>query len=131
MPVNFGGKWTLSEFHNYEEFVDDMNVPPPMKAFLMMKADLEIEHEGDTVKYKRKKGDDVLELVFTIGEKFTENAYGHKEVRIGHWDGDKLIVKAAEGENHWTSTVELIDGRLVATDLSAGGVTGKRIFDKV
>ena len=55
MPVNFGGKWTLSEFHNYEEFVDDMNVPPPMKAFLMMKADLEIEHEGDIVKYKRKK----------------------------------------------------------------------------
>ncbi|XP_072039222.1 fatty acid-binding protein, liver-like [Amphiura filiformis] len=131
MPVNFGGKWILAETDNYEQFIIDMNVPEPMRKMLMAKAELEIVHDGNTVKYRRKKGDDVLELVFTIGEKFTENAYGYKEVRVCNWEGDKMVANAAEGESHWTSTVEIIGGRLVATDVSAGGVLGKRIFDRV
>ncbi len=131
MPVNLSGKWTLAETDNYEDFVIDMKVPEPMRKFLLMKAVLEIVHEGDTIKYKRQKGDDILELTFKIGDKFTEVAYGHTEVRICKWEGDKLVATAAEGESHWTSTVELIGGRLVATDTSAGGVSGKRIFDKL
>ncbi|XP_072039221.1 fatty acid-binding protein, liver-like [Amphiura filiformis] len=131
MAVNLGGKWILAETDNYEQFMIDINVPEPMRKILMAKAELEIVHEGNIIKYRRRRGDDILELVFTIGEKFKENAYGYKEIRVCTWEGDKLVAKTAEGKSHWTSTVEIIGGRLVATDVSAGGVSGKRTFDRV
>lgn len=130
MPVNFTGKWTLDGTENYEKFLIDMKVPEALHAALASASDLEIVHEGNTVKYRRERGDDIFEIAIVIGEEYTESTYGYTEVRVCNWEGDKLVVKAAEGGGHWTSSIEIVDGQIVATEISAGGVTAKRWFNK-
>ena len=131
MPVNFGGKWTLVDTENYEQFLTDMKVPESVQKQLLSKTNLEIVHEGDTIKYKRERGDDIFEIAINIGQEYTEQTYGHMEVRICKWEGDKLVIKAVEGRGHWTSSIECIGDRLIATETSAKGITGKRIFKRI
>ncbi len=131
MPVNFGGKWTLVATDNYEQFLTDMKVPEAVQKELLHKTDLQIVHEGNTIKYRRERGDDIFEIAINIDEEYTEYTYGHSEVRICKWEGDKLVIKAVEGKGHWSSCIEFIDGKLVATETSAKGISGKRIFQRV
>ncbi|XP_072039223.1 retinol-binding protein 1-like [Amphiura filiformis] len=131
MPVNFGGKWTLMATNNYEHFLTDMKVPEAVQKELLKKTNLEIVHEGDTIKYRRERGDAIFEIDINIGQEYTELTYGHSEVRICKWEGDKLVIKAVDGKGNWASCIEFVDDQLVATDTSPRGISGKRIFQRV
>ena len=125
IPVNFGGNKLRAIFNRYKStwFC--------LETTLSYKTHLAIVHEGDTIKYKRERGDDIFEIAINIGQEYTEQTYGHMEVRICKWEGDKLVIKAVEDRGHWTSSIECIGDRLIATETSAKGITGKRIFKRI
>ncbi|XP_038044121.1 fatty acid-binding protein, liver-like [Patiria miniata] len=134
---NVSGKWELESTKNYPEWLEDMGIPEAERQkSLANTPSLEIVHEGDTFDYVSRKGEVMKKVTKKIGEEYLDTAHGLSETRVPRWEGDKLVISAANNPpGRWTTTCELDCNRLLLTYTShhdgKDGVTAKRWFARV
>ncbi|XP_022099655.1 fatty acid-binding protein, liver-like [Acanthaster planci] len=135
--VNFSGKWELVSSEKYLEWLEAMGLPEAERQRgLANTPSLEIIHEGDAFDYVSRKGGIVKKVSQKIGEEYLDQAHGLSEMRVPHWEGDKLVICAASNPpGQWTTTCQLDGDRLLLCYIShhdgKDGVTAKRWFARI
>ncbi len=129
MAVDFSGKWTSCKTEGWAELLGKANIPKEsVPADITMTE--EISQCGDviTIKVTSSLEKTPKEKTINVGSNFiTEKPPGTKLEFSTAWEGDKLVLRQADGDG---SSTRMMEGSQMVLIVEHEGVVAKTYYEK-